>query len=74
MDIERTPLDLDTPEAARKHENKLDMADDAKLDIGIELIVNGQPLLRKFRAEDVSHIDWNPIINDMADTIARSKE
>lgn len=47
---------------------------EAKKEITIELIVDGQSLVRKFRADEVAHIDWNPIINDMADTIVHGNE
>jgi hypothetical protein len=50
-----------------------ELDEDAFLQITVELIVNGQSLYRKLRARDVAHIDWNPIINDLAEKISHGQ-
>ena len=49
-------------------------ADAARKFITVTLTVNGEQLARNFRAHELSDIKWDPIINDMADTIAKSQE
>ena len=36
--------------------------------------VDGDDVYRDFRAHEISDIDWNPIINDMADTLESAKK
>jgi hypothetical protein len=74
MEYDRPPLNLDTDEAVRDREQKQKMVEDAKHDITVELTIDGKSIHRTFRALDVSHIDWNPQIADMAETIAKSEE
>lgn len=74
MDFEPRAVVDDSDRAIREREDKQQMQDDGMLHITIELTIDGQCVHRNFRTEDVAHIDWNPQINDMADTIAKSKE
>lgn len=71
MDYEARPLNDDSDAAVRAREAKAANGD--KLDVTVELTVNGQSLYRRFHTYNVSHIDWNPIVADMADTIEKAR-
>ncbi len=63
-------IDLDSFHDGEVPQNSSDSPDeDAFLQITVELTVDGKNVLRKFRARDVEHINWNPVINSMADTM-----
>lgn len=67
----------DSEQATRKAEVKAAdqwEAEHAKKDIVVAITVDGTELHRNFRAHEVSDIDWNPVINDMADTIDKSND
>jgi hypothetical protein len=66
---EPRPLNDDSDEAIREREHKQGIADDGKLDIVIELTIDGRTASRMFRLEDVAHQDWNPIVADMAEKL-----
>ena len=45
-----------------------------KKQIILVLNVDGAQVQRTFVAEEVEHIDWNPHINDMADTLDHTND
>jgi hypothetical protein len=74
MDYETRPLNDNSDQAVRERDHQQGIAEDAKLDITVELTIDGKSVYRKFRTYAVSDIDWNPHINDMAESIAKSEE
>jgi hypothetical protein len=66
------PIVDNSEHAAREREARAANSD--PLDVTIELTINGISKHRTFSLCDLSHKDWNPIINDMADLIEDSRK
>lgn len=47
-------------------------AEQALPKVTVELTIDGRSMTRTFRLADTAHMNWNPILNHMAEVIAKN--